>query len=178
MRDPDQLDVFWVEDFPLFSPSDPENPHPDRRGSIESTHHPFTAPLPQDVPLLTHEPLAVRGQHYDLVANGWELGGGSIRIHHGPTQRFVLERILQLDARLFQHLLDALRCGAPPHGGIALGLDRLVALLGRAPSLRDVIAFPKSFRGLDLTCGAPQPLRDIDLRTVGLCQAAAETAAT
>ncbi|KAJ6654684.1 hypothetical protein lerEdw1_006706 [Lerista edwardsae] len=99
--------------------------------------------------------MEVRGQHYDLVLNGAEIGGGSIRIHNAQQQHFVLERVLKEDTNLLFHLLEALDCGAPPHGGIALGLDRLICLLVGAPSIRDVIAFPKSFKGRDLMSNAP-----------------------
>ncbi|KAL3204126.1 hypothetical protein MRX96_001104 [Rhipicephalus microplus] len=100
----------------------------------------------------------VRGQHYDLVLNGWEVAGGSIRIHHAQTQRYVLRDILQEDDRELSHLLEALDSGAPPHGGIALGLDRLVCIACGAPSIRDVIAFPKSAEGRDLMGGSPSPI--------------------
>ncbi|XP_075533702.1 aspartyl-tRNA synthetase, mitochondrial isoform X2 [Dermacentor variabilis] len=147
---PDDFRFLWVTDFPLFCL--------DKDGSIKSSHHPFTAPHPDDAHLLYTEPLKVRGQHYDLVLNGWEVAGGSIRIHHAPTQRHVLTDILQEDDCELSHLLEALESGAPPHGGIALGLDRLVCLACAVPSIRDVIAFPKSAEGRDLLGGAPAPI--------------------
>ena len=104
------------------------------------------------------DPLAVAGQHYDMVLNGVEIGGGSIRIHDAETQRFVLESVLQLSPEVvggFSHLLEALASGTPPHGGIAFGFDRLVATLCEAGSLRDVIAFPKSAMGNEPLTGAP-----------------------
>uniref|UniRef100_A0A674MUH3 Aspartyl-tRNA synthetase 2, mitochondrial n=1 Tax=Takifugu rubripes TaxID=31033 RepID=A0A674MUH3_TAKRU len=115
VRDPSVFHFLWVVDFPLFltSEHEPEN--------LESAHHPFTAPLPEDTHLLYTEPQKVRGQHYDLVLNGCEVGGGSIRIHKASEQRYVLKNILKEDPTLLTHLLEALDSGAPPHGGIALG---------------------------------------------------------
>lgn len=149
LRDPNTFHVFWVVDFPLFLPKE-ENPE-----ELESAHHPFTAPHPDDMELLYSDPAKVRGQHYDLVLNGNEIGGGSIRIHNSELQLRVLEDILKEDVNLLSHLLQALESGAPPHGGIALGLDRLISVLVGAQSIRDVIAFPKSFRGHDLMSNAP-----------------------
>lgn len=149
LRDPARFSFLWVVDFPLFLPKEG---HP---GELESAHHPFTAPHPSDVHLLSAEPEKVRSQHYDLVLNGSEIGGGSIRIHDARLQRHILETVLKEDVTLLSHLLQALDYGAPPHGGIALGLDRLMCLVTGAPSIRDVIAFPKSFRGHDLMSNAP-----------------------
>lgn len=122
---------------------------------MESCHHPFTAPSSN---ILNEKDLAsVRGQHYDLVVNGSEIGGGSIRIHSANLQKEVFS-ILGLSASQisdFSHLLDAFRFGCPPHGGIALGLDRLLAIICQASSIRDVIAFPKSNIGNDLMCSSP-----------------------
>lgn len=149
LRDPTAFHFLWVVDFPLFLPKE-ENP-----AELESAHHPFTAPHPADTNLLYSDPTKVRSQHYDLVLNGNEIGGGSIRIHNAEQQRFVLEKVLKEDSEVLSHLLEALEFGAPPHGGIALGLDRLISLIVGAPSIRDVIAFPKSFRGRDLMGNAP-----------------------
>uniref|UniRef100_A0A8B9D0T0 Aspartyl-tRNA synthetase 2, mitochondrial n=1 Tax=Anser brachyrhynchus TaxID=132585 RepID=A0A8B9D0T0_9AVES len=149
LRDPTAFHFLWVVDFPLFLPKE-ENP-----AELESAHHPFTAPHPVDTNLLYSDPTKVRSQHYDLVLNGNEIGGGSIRIHNAEQQRFVLEKVLKEDSEVLSHLLEALEFGAPPHGGIALGLDRLISLIVGAPSIRDVIAFPKSFRGRDLMGNAP-----------------------
>lgn len=149
LRDPAVFSFLWVVDFPLFLPKE-ENP-----GELESAHHPFTAPHPSDIHLLYTEPEKARSQHYDLVLNGSEVGGGSIRIHEARLQHHVLEAVLKEDVKLLSHLLQALDYGAPPHGGIALGLDRLICLVTGAPSIRDVIAFPKSFRGHDLMSDAP-----------------------
>ncbi|XP_007425208.1 aspartate--tRNA ligase, mitochondrial [Python bivittatus] len=149
LRDPSAFHFLWVVEFPLFLPKE-ENPE-----ELEAAHHPFTAPHPLDEHLLYSDPRQVRGQHYDLVLNGSEIGGGSIRIHNAKQQRFILETVLKEDTELLFHLLEALECGAPPHGGIALGLDRLICLLVGGSSIRDVIAFPKSFRGRDLMSNAP-----------------------
>ncbi|XP_034039192.1 aspartate--tRNA ligase, mitochondrial [Thalassophryne amazonica] len=148
----------WVVDFPLFLPKedDPDN--------FESAHHPFTAPRPEDRDLLYTEPHKVRGQHYDLVLNGCEIGGGSIRIHKASEQLYVLKNILKEDPSLLSHLLEALDSGAPPHGGIALGLDRLLSIIVGAPSIRDVIAFPKSYKGYDLMTHAPDLVPEEELK--------------
>nr|CDS32751.1 aspartyl trna synthetase mitochondrial [Hymenolepis microstoma] len=145
----------WVENFPLFSRDD--------NGKFVSEHHPFTAPVEADMDLLYSNPEKVRGQHYDLVCNGQEVGGGSIRIHQHDMQRFILESILREDVSALKHLLEALSYGAPPHGGIALGLDRLVAILTGARTVRDVIAFPKTSEGRDLLSDSPDTVPPADL---------------
>uniref|UniRef100_A0A6I8P0W1 Aspartyl-tRNA synthetase 2, mitochondrial n=1 Tax=Ornithorhynchus anatinus TaxID=9258 RepID=A0A6I8P0W1_ORNAN len=158
LRDPSAFHFLWVVDFPLFLPKE-ENPE-----ELESAHHPFTAPHPDDTHLLFSEPRKVRSQHYDLVLNGSEVGGGSIRIHSAEQQHYILETVLKEDVKLLSHLLEALSFGAPPHGGIALGLDRLICLITGAPSIRDVIAFPKSVRGHDLMSNAPDYLPPEELK--------------
>lgn len=147
----------WVEDFPLFLPAEEASPT-----GIESAHHPFTQPHPDDINLIYTDPLKVRGLHYDLVLNGFEIGGGSIRIHDPKLQEYVLNDVLGEDTTNLSHLLEALACGCPPHGGIALGLDRLIAILCQANSIRDVIAFPKSGEGKDLMADAPAAIREED----------------
>ncbi|MCS1410429.1 MAG: Aspartate--tRNA ligase [Verrucomicrobia subdivision 3 bacterium] len=163
--DPDRFDFLWITDFPLLSFDKEIN-------RWCSSHHPFTAPVLEDIPLLTEDPKRVRGQHYDIVVNGVELGGGSIRIHQPDVQRTVFEKVLELPEAVvkerFGYMLEAFRFGAPPHGGIALGFDRLIALLCGCSSIRDVIAFPKTAKGADLLSEAPaqvdaKQLRDLHL---------------
>ncbi|XP_059947224.1 aspartate--tRNA ligase, mitochondrial isoform X2 [Mesoplodon densirostris] len=158
LRDPALFSFLWVVDFPLFFPKE-ENPK-----ELETAHHPFTAPHPSDIHLLYTEPQKVRSQHYDLVLNGSEIGGGSIRIHDAELQHYILATVLKEDVKLLSHLLQALDYGAPPHGGIAIGLDRLVCLVTGAPSIRDVIAFPKSFQGHDLMSNAPDSIPPEELK--------------
>ena len=147
----------WVVDFPLLAWSETEQ-------RLVSMHHPFTAPRPEDAGRLEDDPAAVRARAYDLVLNGNEIGGGSIRIHDSELQAriFRLLRISDDEARArFGFFLDALQYGTPPHGGIALGLDRIVALLAGEPSIRDVMAFPKTAGAVDLMAGSPS---DVDRR--------------
>ncbi len=161
LRIPDRYDFCWIEDFPLLS-YDKENQR------WYSTHHPFTAPVPEDVPLLKTDPHKVRGQHYDIVLNGVELGGGSIRIHQPELQKLIFEEVLKIppeETRLrFGYMLEAFKYGAPPHGGIALGFDRLCAILCKTQSIRDVIAFPKTAKGTCLMTDSPSTVSPKQLR--------------
>ena len=167
-RSPTDWKFLWVIEFPLMS-------HDEEQGRYVATHHPFTSPVPEDIELLDSEPKKVRGQHYDIVLNGVELGGGSIRIHQPDLQKKVFEEILAIPADVvksrFGYMLEAFTFGAPPHGGIALGLDRLVAILAGRDSIRDVIAFPKTQKGQDLMTDSPsaatdKQLRDLHIRSV------------
>ncbi|KAH0563401.1 hypothetical protein GP486_002035 [Trichoglossum hirsutum] len=164
LQRPDGFEFLWVVDFPLFSPTNNSDPGQGGAAGISSTHHPFTSPkTAEDIDLLLTDPLAVKGDHYDLVLNGVELGGGSRRIHDARLQEFILKDILQANkeqmspSRLkeFSHLIEVLRAGCPPHAGIALGFDRLIAVMLGKDSVRDVIAFPKSGKGEDLLVKSP-----------------------
>ncbi|KAI1722784.1 tRNA synthetases class II (D, K and n) domain-containing protein [Ditylenchus destructor] len=149
-KDENDFQFVWIVNFPLFTFKD---------GAIESTHHPFTAPIHEDLDdLINSRNLKdITGLHYDLVLNGVELGGGSIRIHDSKLQRHVLENILRIDSEPMKRFLSALEHGAPPHGGFALGFDRYIStILGsKCPSIRDCIAFPKTATNRCLTMGAP-----------------------
>jgi aspartyl-tRNA synthetase len=154
----------WITEFPLFEGMDDE-------GHLVAAHHPFTMPHPDDIDLLETDPMVVRSQSYDLVLNGWELGSGSIRIHRADIQRRVFKAlgISDEDAESrFGFLLGAFRYGAPPHGGFAVGLDRLVALLAGEDNIREVIAYPKTQSGADLMSGAPKPLTARVLADLGI----------
>jgi aspartyl-tRNA synthetase len=157
----DRFNFLWVVDFPLLSFDKEQN-------RWYSSHHPFTAPVAEDIGFLTPDPKKVRGQHYDIVVNGVELGGGSIRIHQPELQRTVFEQVLQIppeETKLrFGYMLEAFKYGAPPHGGIALGFDRLMAILCGTPSIRDVIAFPKTAKGVCLMTESPAPVAPRQLR--------------
>ena len=160
-----RFDFLWVVDFPLLSFDREQN-------RWYSSHHPFTAPVAEDIAMLRTDPKKVRGQHYDIVVNGVELGGGSIRIHQREVQKTVFEDVLQIPPQetqlRFGYMLDAFRYGAPPHGGIALGFDRLNAILCGTPSIRDVIAFPKTAKGTDLMTETPTPVSQRQLRDLCL----------
>jgi aspartyl-tRNA synthetase len=161
---PTDFRFVWVTDFPLFEWSADE-----RRW--DPMHHPFTSPRADDIPLLTSDPGKARARAYDLALNGSEIAGGSIRIHRADVQRQVF-RLLgisdeQAKAR-FGFFLDALEYGTPPHGGIAFGVDRIVALLAGEASIREVIAFPKTAQAVDLMAGAPSPVDERQLRELGI----------
>ena len=165
----DQFNFLWVIEFPLLGFDREQN-------RWYSSHHPFTAPVTEDIPLLKTDPKKVRGQHYDIVVNGVELGGGSIRIHQPDVQKTIFEELLQIPPDMvkarFGYMLEAFRYGAPPHGGIALGFDRLIAILCGTPSIRDVIAFPKTAKGTDLMTDSPatvepKQLRDLHIEVKG-----------
>ncbi len=149
--DENEFKFLWVTRFPMFE-------HDETEKRLQALHHPFTSPLEEDLDLLAKEPLAVKSRAYDLVLNGFEIGGGSIRIHQRSIQEKVFEA-LNMDRKTYEgkfgFLLEALDSGAPPHGGIALGVDRLVMLMGGQSSIRDVIAFPKTQKATCSLTGAP-----------------------
>jgi len=147
----DEFKFLWVTRFPMFEYDETEK-------RLQALHHPFTSPLEEDLDLLSKEPLAVKSRAYDLVLNGFEIGGGSIRNHQRNIQEKVFEA-LNMDRETYEgkfgFLLDALDSGTPPHGGIAIGVDRLVMLMGGQSSIRDVIAFPKTQKATCSMTGAP-----------------------
>ncbi|CAN9306255.1 unnamed protein product [Alternaria alternata] len=168
----DDFKFVWITDFPLFTPSSDSEPGQGGSAGFSSTHHPFTAPkLPEDVDKLLSDPSSAVAAHYDIVLNGVELGGGSRRIHSAAMQEFIFKDILKMKPERvedFRHLLDVLRSGCPPHAGIALGWDRLMAVMCGRESVRDVIAFPKSGRGEDLLVKSPNRMTDEQLATYHL----------
>ena len=172
LRDPKDWKFLWVIDFPLMHFEEEE-------GRYVASHHPFTAPVEDDLPLIDSEPKKVRGQHYDIVLNGVELGGGSIRIHQPDVQKKIFEEVLQIPAEVvksrFGYMLESFEYGAPPHGGIALGLDRLVTILAGKESIRDVIAFPKTQKGQDLMTDSPGTATDRQLKDLKIKSIAEDT---
>ncbi|MDQ6964865.1 MAG: aspartate--tRNA ligase, partial [Mariprofundales bacterium] len=162
--DDDDNRFVWVVDFPMFEWSAEEK-------RLQALHHPFTAPASEDLDKLESAPLDLLSQAYDLVWNGTEIGGGSIRIHDPKVQQRVFTALgiseEEADAK-FGFLVNALKYGAPPHGGLAFGLDRVVALMSGAESIRDVIAFPKTQRAADLMCDSPSSVADRQWRELGL----------
>lgn len=161
----DQFNFLWVIEFPLMLFDEEQNRY-------VSAHHPFTSPVEQDIQYLDSDPKRVRGQHYDIVLNGVELGGGSIRIHQPQLQEKVFRDVLKIPADVvesrFGYMLRAFKYGAPPHGGIALGFDRLVSILTNRPSIRDIIAFPKTQKGQDLMAQSPSPVTEKQLKDLSI----------
>jgi aspartyl-tRNA synthetase len=154
----------WVTDFPLLD----FDPGAQR---YTSQHHPFTAPRDEDIPLLDSDPGAIRARAYDIVLNGTEVGGGSLRIHDSALQARIFQVLSMTEEEAkerFGFFLEALQYGTPPHGGIALGLDRIVMILAGESSIRDVIAFPKTASAADLMSGSPSPVRDEQVRDLGI----------
>jgi aspartyl-tRNA synthetase len=158
LRDPRDFKFLWVVEFPLFTRNEDTN-------RLESCHHPFTAPIDAHLDLVKQQKNldSVIGLHYDLVLNGCEIAGGSIRVHNAELQKHILQNILGEGIDQLGHLIEALEYGAPPHGGIAFGLDRLVAIMCGTSNIRNVIAFPKSKSGQDLMGSAPNTVAQEEL---------------
>jgi aspartyl-tRNA synthetase len=172
LEKPSGFNFLWITDFPLFSPSTDGEPGQGGQAGLSSTHHPFTAPKKaMDVDLLDSDPQLATAAHYDLVVNGVELGGGSRRIHIAVVQEKILRDVLRMPEKRiedFRHLLNVLSHGCPPHAGIALGFDRLVAVMLGLESVRDVIAFPKTGSGEDPLVKSPNVLTPEQLDTYHL----------
>lgn len=163
-NDPDELAFAWVVDFPLFEKGKDTN-------ALSSSHHPFTSPKDGDMEMLDSSPEEVKAKAYDIVLNGYEIGGGSIRIHQKDTQEKIF-KILGLSEKEIQskfgHIIEAFEFGAPPHGGIAIGLDRLLAIIRNEPSIREVIAFPKTGDARDPLMEAPSEVPPKQLKELGI----------
>ena len=163
----DVYKLLWVTDFPLFEYGEDD----EGKGRLYAKHHPFTAPQDEDLPLFETNPIAMRAKAYDIVVNGWEMGGGSIRIHRSDVQQQMFQALgfsPEDTQERFGHMLNAFRYGAPPHGGLAYGLDRLVMLLAGEDSIRDVIAFPKVQNASDLMMSCPSPVEDKQLKELSI----------
>ena len=164
LAEPNLFAFAFIQNFPLLR-------WDEEAGRWDSEHHPFTAPWDEDVPLLDSAPEKVRGKHYDVICNGYEIGGGSLRIHTAELQRKIFKLLGYSDEEIeerFGHMLEAFQYGAPPHGGIALGLDRIVMLMAGEETIREVIAFPKNQSAADLTCNAPSSVSDEQLAELHL----------
>jgi aspartyl-tRNA synthetase len=163
LRTPEEFAYLWVVDFPMFEEGDD--------GSIGASHHPFTRPLKEDEKILETDPLKARAIAYDVVLNGVELGGGSLRIHERDLQAKIFDilKITPEDAEArFGHMLRAFEYGAPPHGGLALGFDRIIMLFAEEPNIREVIPFPKNQTAQDLMLGAPSQMPDEQVEELGI----------
>jgi aspartyl-tRNA synthetase len=172
-KDPNSYQFLWVTDFPMF-----EWDNEDQRWM--AAHHPFTSPHDEDMDKLESDPGAVRSRAYDVVLNGTELGSGSIRIHRQDIQSRIFRAmgIQEEEAKArFGFFLEALQYGTPPHGGIALGLDRIVMIIAGADSLREVIPFPKTAKAQDLMMDAPTPVSEKQLKELGISVKAPQQAA-
>ena len=165
LLDDKQFNLLWVTDFPMFEKDD-------ETGELKAMHHPFTHPKEEDIPMLDTAPEKVKADAYDIVLNGVELGGGSIRIHERDLQAKMFKALKLTDEECqekFGFLLEAFKYGAPPHGGLAYGLDRLVMLLTGEHSIREVMAFPKNQNAQCMVCEAPGVVEDVQLEELGLC---------
>jgi len=171
INDPSELAFSWTIDFPLFTEqSDEDFYHGSGKAKFAPSHHMFTAPHPDDVTLLETDPMKVRGQQHDLILNGFEVGGGSIRIHDSKIQTKVFDLIgfSKDQQKQFAHMLEAFSYGVPPHGGIAPGIDRLLMALLGEPSVRELIAFPASSGGKIAVMDAPSKAADEQLAELGI----------
>jgi aspartyl-tRNA synthetase len=165
LAEPSLLAFVFVTDFPLLAQNEET-----RRW--EPMHHPFTAPREEDIPFLDANPEKVQGRHYDVICNGYEIAGGSIRIHTSEMQRRIFKLLGYEDSEIegrFGHLLRAFDYGAPPHGGIALGIDRIVMLLAGEETIREVIPFPKNQNAVDMLFDAPASVTEEQLADLHLC---------